>query len=89
MNIELYFSIKSENTTQPILLYLHGGPGDACVPLLAKYNKALEKTFTVINLEQRGAGLSYYKFHENEQLSIETYVEDLHQFALYILKNVF
>lgn len=29
---KLYFSISSKQSQKPIILYLHGGPGDACIP---------------------------------------------------------
>ena len=57
-----YVSIRSEKENAPLLLYLHGGPGDAALPLVLKYNRDLEKHYTVVVWEQRGAGKSYYKF---------------------------
>ena len=33
-----YVSIRSEKENAPLLLYLHGGPGDAALPLVLKYN---------------------------------------------------
>lgn len=43
-----YVSIRAEIENAPLLLYLHGGPGDAALPLVIKYNKELEKHFTVV-----------------------------------------
>lgn len=82
---EQYFSIRSQNLQNPILLYLHGGPGDACIPLMTKYNRSWEQHFTVVILEQRGAGLSYYKFNETDNLNIQTFVDDIHALSLYLL----
>ncbi|AKV55769.1 hypothetical protein AB656_05850 [Bifidobacterium actinocoloniiforme DSM 22766] len=65
----------------PILLYLHGGPGDACIPLTERYNTPLERYFRVINLDQRGCGLSYYPFRPGESITIESMVEDIHAFV--------
>lgn len=84
---EQYVSIRSEKEEAPLLLYLHGGPGDAALPLFLKYNAELEKTFTVVVWEQRGAGKSYYKFQENETLSIDTFVQDLLELTKYLLKR--
>lgn len=70
-----FVSIKASKSGLPILLYLHGGPGDAALPLVSKYNKDLEKDFTVAVWEQRGAGKSYYDFG-NESITINTFVED-------------
>lgn len=72
-----YISIRSEKEDAPLLLYLHGGPGDAALPLVLKYNSELEKYFTVIVLEQRGSGKSYYKFND-DTVNIDTFVQDIH-----------
>ena len=87
---ELFFSINSEAVDKPVILYVHGGPGDACVPLTKKYNSELEDDFTFVNLEQRGSGLSYYPFPESEkgQLVIEDMVEDIYLFTLYLLERL-
>ena len=42
-----YVSIRAERDHLPLLLYLHGGPGDAALPLVLKYNSELEKHFTL------------------------------------------
>ena len=42
-----YVSIRAEEAGLPLLLYLHGGPGDAALPLVLKYNRELESHFTV------------------------------------------
>jgi len=71
-----YVSIKGRNINNPILFVLHGGPGDASIPLVRKYNKEIESCYTVVVWEQRGCGKSYYKFSKNENLNIDTFVED-------------
>ena len=67
---KLCISIRTKKSNNPILLYLHGGPGDAALPLVLKYNEQLEEIFTVVILEQRGAGKSYYPFAKNENIEI-------------------
>lgn len=85
--VDLFVSIRAEKENAPILLYLHGGPGDAALPLVLKYNKELEKEFTVVILEQRGAGKSYYKFNEGDELTIDTFVEDAFQLTQVLLER--
>ncbi len=72
-----YISVRAEKKGAPLLLYLHGGPGDAALPLVLKFNRELEKHFTVVVWEQRGAGKSYYRFGD-EQPSIDTFLQDLY-----------
>ena len=49
--------IKSRNTANPVLLYLHGGMPDYF--LSRQYPTGLDHYFTMVWWEQRGAGLSY------------------------------
>lgn len=82
-----FVSIRAEQEGLPLLVYLHGGPGDAALPMVLKYNSPLEKYFTVAVWEQRGAGKSYYKFKEGEQIGIDTYVQDLYTLVQLLLKR--
>ncbi len=86
-NIRQCISIRTNKKNSPILLYLHGGPGDAALPLVAKYNKRLADIFTVVTLEQRGAGKSYYPFSEKENIKIKTFLDDIHVLTMYLLKR--
>lgn len=78
-----YVSIRAERKNAPLLLYLHGGPGDAALPLVMKYNRALEKSYTVVIWEQRGAGKSYYQFQE--AVTIDDFLQDLYELTKYLL----
>ena len=80
-------SICTKKPDNPILLYLHGGPGDAVMPLVAKYNKGLEDIFTVVTLEQRGAGKSYYPFSEKDNIKIDAFVEDIYALSIKLLER--
>ena len=86
-NSKQCIAISSKKSDNPILLYLHGGPGDAAMPLVAKYNKGLEDIFTVVILEQRGAGKSYYPFSEAENITIDAYVEDIFTLSKILLER--
>ena len=86
-NTKLCISIRTKKLENPILLYLHGGPGDAALPLMLKYNEQLEDIFTVVILEQRGAGKSYYPFAENDHINIDTFIEDIYSLSRVLLKR--
>ncbi len=51
--------IRSKNPDNPVLLFLHGGPGFPNYFLMEKFKPGLEDFFTVCYWEQRGGGLSY------------------------------
>lgn len=80
-----FVSIRAEAEAAPLLLYLHGGPGDAALPLIMKYNRELEKHFTLVVWEQRGAGKSYYKF--DGAITINTFLQDLQTLVEYLLER--
>jgi len=57
---ELYIKVRGEDINKPVLLYLHGGPGEANGPLLfqAYAGPELEKHFVVGYLHQRNTCMS-------------------------------
>jgi pimeloyl-ACP methyl ester carboxylesterase len=61
---------------QPVLLYLHGGPGMPTYFLNRKYPTGLGEDFSVAWWEQRGAGLSYHADIPSETMTVEQFVAD-------------
>ena len=59
--IQQGFFIRAENPENPVILFLHGGPGSPELPMLIPHEgfERLEKYFTVCYWEQRGAGMSF------------------------------
>ena len=66
--------IESEDISNPVLLYLHGGMPDYF--LTKKYPTGLEKLFTVVWWEQRGSGLSYSAEVPPETMTMDQLVAD-------------
>lgn len=83
-----YF-IRSENPENPVILYLHGGPGSPELPLVEATEKGerLEKYFTVCYWEQRGAGMSYHKDISPASATISNFVEDTRAMTEYLKKR--
>ena len=49
--------LRGINRNNPILLYMHGGPGAAQMVLAPTYSNELEKHFVVAHWDQRGASV--------------------------------
>lgn len=59
--IDQWISIKGGDRNNPVLLVVHGGPGEAQWPQAARF-KAWERFFIVVQWDQRGAGHSYGRY---------------------------
>lgn len=78
---------RSENIDNPILLFLHGGPGTSQLTLNRRNTRALEKYFIVVNWDQRGAGKSYHAIKDTAKMNIGQFVEDTRELTLVLLKK--
>lgn len=56
--IEQWITIRGADRANPVLLVVHGGPGDA-QSLLRSIYAVYEKDFTIVQWDQRGAGKTY------------------------------
>lgn len=70
--------IRGESMTNPVILFLHGGPGSAELPLIRKYLAPLEKRYTVVAWDQRGSGKSY-SAADGVTLTIDLMMNDAHE----------
>jgi pimeloyl-ACP methyl ester carboxylesterase len=57
--INQWIEVRGQNVDNPILLFIHGGPGVAFIPLSGAFQDPWEKYFTVVQWDQRGAGKTY------------------------------
>ena len=75
---ELYIKVRGQNAANPVLLFLHGGPGELTGPLSfqAYAGPELEKQFVVGYLHQRNTCQS--PSVPVETLTGEQFVEDVH-----------
>ncbi|WP_395045978.1 alpha/beta fold hydrolase [Flavobacterium sp.] len=79
--------IKSKNSNNPVLLYVHGGPGFPNYFLVDKYKPNLEDYFTVCYWEQRGGGLSYSSEVTLESINFNQLSSDAIEVANYLRKR--
>ncbi len=80
--------IRSRDTNNPVLLYVHGGPAFPNYFLIDKFAPGLEDYFTVCYWEQRGGGLSYTSEVTLESMNFNQLASDAIDVANY-LRNRF
>jgi pimeloyl-ACP methyl ester carboxylesterase len=71
--IEQWVTIRGEDRANPVVLVLHGGPGDATNPWGYAGFRTWLKTYTVVQWDQRGAGKTLGR---NGRASAETVTID-------------
>jgi pimeloyl-ACP methyl ester carboxylesterase len=79
--------IKSKDTSHPVLLFLHGGPGMPEYFLSEQYPTGLEDHFTVAWWDQRGAGLSYSADVTPEMMTYEQLIADTLEVTNYLRRR--
>lgn len=79
--------IQSANPSNPVLLFLHGGPGMPFFFINETYPTGLERDFTVVWWEQRGAGLSFSSDIPPESMTVDQMIADTIAVADYLRKR--
>ena len=75
--IEQWVLIRGENIMNPPLILLHGGPGLSETAFFRYFNAALERSFTVVYWDQRGAGKSFDPRIPRSTMTVEQFIADL------------
>jgi pimeloyl-ACP methyl ester carboxylesterase len=79
--------VRSANTDGPIILFLHGGPGTSQLTLMRRNTADLEKSFIVVNWDQRGAGKSYGAIKDVGRMNVDQFVEDTRELSEYLIRR--
>ncbi len=73
--IKNWLVIRGRNVHNPILLFLHGGPGSPELPLLRRFNEPLEDEFVLVYWEQPGTCKSYSPDIQKSDLTVDKFVD--------------
>jgi pimeloyl-ACP methyl ester carboxylesterase len=76
--------IRSEDAKSPVVLFLHGGPGTSQLTLMRNCTQPLERTFTVVNWDQRGAAKSFAAGHDVARMTMDQFVDDVIDLSRYL-----
>lgn len=83
--VEQWLHIRGRNRNNPVLLFLHGGPGASMIGTVDGYQRGWEDYFTVVQWDQRQTGKSYYPADdENNPLTVEQFVSDTEEVIQYL-----
>jgi pimeloyl-ACP methyl ester carboxylesterase len=87
--IEQWVRIKGSSCANPVVVVVHGGPGNPNTPFADKLYQAWEKDFTMVQWDQRGAGMTYARNPpaEDEPLVAERLRDDGVEVARYVAKR--
>jgi pimeloyl-ACP methyl ester carboxylesterase len=75
--IDQWVMIRGESSDNPPLILLHGGPGLSETGLFRHFNAPLERDFTVVYWDQRGAGKSFNREIPRSSMTVERFLMDL------------
>ncbi len=73
---ELGLMLRGHDTSNPVVLFLAGGPGGSERGAMRNHLPGLEEHFTVATLDQRGTGTSYAHLDPTETYTLESAVDD-------------
>ncbi|MFZ0800134.1 MAG: alpha/beta hydrolase [Terriglobales bacterium] len=88
--IDQWITIKGDDRNNPVLLFLHGGPGDALSPFADAMYAGWEKDFTLVQWDQRGAGRTYGKSGASIEptMTVERMADDGIEVAQFLAKHL-
>lgn len=94
--IEQWVTIKGESS-KPVILFLHGGPGSPLSPYADAIYGEWEKDFILVQWDQRGTGKTFGRnapaelspdFLKSNPLTVEQLVKDGIELSEYIIKHL-
>jgi pimeloyl-ACP methyl ester carboxylesterase len=83
--IEQWVRIKGSSCANPVVVLVHGGPGNPTTPWADNVYKAWEKDFTIVQWDQRGAGMTFARnpMKDEDPLVVEQLRDDGVEVARY------
>ena len=88
--IEQWITVTGAACGNPVILFIHGGPGNALSPFADAIYAGWERHYTLVQWDQRGAGMTYAKQRPTEDvtLTVEQMRDDGVAVARYIEQHL-
>lgn len=74
-----YIQIRGQNIFNPVLIVLHGGPGNPMACDSYRWQAALEHNYTIVHWDQRGCGNTFYHNRSAKKPTLELLLSDLNE----------
>lgn len=86
--IEQWVTIRGDDSQNPVLLVVHGGPADTLSPYIEEF-APYEADFTVVQWDQRGAGRTYGRYKDaTPDLTLDRVAQDGVELAEYLVEHL-
>jgi len=87
--IKQWISVRGADPKNPVLLFLHGGPGTTMMGETWTYQRPWEDFFTVVQWDQRGAGKTFSEARRKTgaPLSVDLMAKDTIELIQYLTKT--
>ncbi len=86
--LDQWVMIRGDDIHNPVLVLLHGGPGFSETGPFRYYNAPLERSFTVVYWDQRGAGKTFDADTPIESMTVAQIVSDLDELVQHVCARV-
>ena len=73
--------VRGADKSKPVLLFLHGGPGNPYIGLAHAFQRELEQNFVVVQWDQRGSGKSFPDTPA-DSMTLNQFLADTHELVL-------
>lgn len=87
--IQQWVTVKGERCANPVLLVIHGGPGNPLSPYADNLYGSFTQKYTVVQWDQRGSGKTFGRNPPgpNDKLTLEKMADDGVQLAQYLTRR--
>jgi pimeloyl-ACP methyl ester carboxylesterase len=82
--IKQWVTLKGDNLAAPVLLFLHGGPGNSAMAYADRFTGELQKHFVVVQWDQRESGVTAQLNRTNQPLTVELMERDAVEMINYL-----
>ncbi|MHC1702505.1 MAG: alpha/beta hydrolase family protein [Tenuifilaceae bacterium] len=85
--VKQFLIIRGVDSTKPVILFVHGGPGGPEIGMMKETNQLIENDFVMVYWEQRGAGKSYTGQIPTESMNLSQFITDTGELSEYLIKR--